>query len=535
MERPRLAGFRLVSLWTLVSRILGYARDSAMAAVFGLGPILDAFTVAFRIPNLARSLFGEGALTTAFLPAYVAEARSGPEASRSLTTAVFVRLLVILATIVTAAELLLLAARFALSPSEYQLRLIDLLAIMTPYLLLICLTALASAVLQAQRRFLWPAVVPVMLNGWWLAAVAVVTAVITDPESRIRWIAAALLIGGVLQLMVPVAALIRSGHGPVRDHRPAADPARAVFRAMLPTLAATSIAQFNTVLDSFLAWFLAEPIVAERIGNLVVPGTAAAIYCAQRLYQFPLGMIGVAAGTVLYPALAAHAAAKEFHRLKDDLTHGLCVALSIAIPASAGLVVLAGPIVDVLFLRGRFDSSDALLTTRVTAIYGSVVWSAIALMLVQRGFFAVGDRRTPLRTGLAAAAVNILLTPLGVWWGGGLGLATATASTSLFHLALSLWIARAHQVSLVWPTLLAVLGRTVLATAAMTAIILGVRIGFGGTFGRYAELLASLIAGTCAFFAAAKFLGLHEPFELLFRRRAASTIDVPQDEDPPLI
>ncbi|QDT54723.1 Lipid II flippase MurJ [Caulifigura coniformis] len=519
-RRTSLAGFRTVSLLTLASRILGFARDSAMAGVFGLGEILDAFTLAFRIPNLARSLFGEGALTTAFLPEFVAtESKSGPDAARRLATAVASRLALLLTGLVIAAEFVLAALHRA-ADSEYQIRLIELLALMTPYLLLICLAALAGAMLQAQRRFIWPALVPVLLNLWWLAAVAATAMLVVDPERRIRWIAASLLVGGLLQLLLPAAVLRRSGWGMLAADDDARAQSRSVFRAMLPTIVAASISQFNTVLDSLLAWAFASPAAARWTGGqqLVEPGTAAALYFAQRLYQFPLGLIGVAVGTVLYPTLAAHAASRDFSKLKDDLTHGLAVALSVALPASGGLVVLASPVTTVLFQHGRFTADDGLLTARIMAIYGSVAWAAIALFLIQRGFFAVGDRQTPLRTGLTAVAFNLVLTPLGAWLGGGQGLAAATALTTLFHLVISFRLLQRHQISIDWGRLRGRAARSLLATAAMMAIC-AILLLLMRTASPALRLGVALPAGIVIYLAVARATRLSEPFELLRPRR----------------
>lgn len=520
-RRTSLAGFRTVSLLTLASRILGFARDSAMAAVFGLGEILDAFTLAFRIPNLARSLFGEGALTTAFLPAFVAaEANSGKDSARRLATAVARRLAFLLAIIVIVAEVALAGLHEA-AGSEYQRRLIELMALMTPYLLLICLAALAGAMLQAQRRFVWPALVPVLLNLWWLAAVGLTALFVVDPERRIRLIAIALVVGGFFQLLLPTAVLWRSGWTALAPDDEAQASARAVFRAMLPTVAAASISQFNTVLDSLIAWVFAAPAASEWAGGrqIIEPGTAAALYFAQRLYQFPLGLIGVAVGTVLYPTLAAHAASRDFGKLKEDLTHGLAVALSVALPASGGLVVLAGPVTAALFQHGRFTAEDGLLTSRIMAIYGSVAWAAIALLLIQRGFFAVGDRRTPLRTGLAAVAVSLVLTPVAAWFGGGMGLATSTAVTVLFHLALSFFLLQRHVVAIDWPLLRSRAGRAVLATIAMMISCGGILMIPSLTASRFVQLGVALPVGVAVYLVVARFLGLSEPFELMHARR----------------
>ncbi len=523
-RRTSLSGFRTVSLLTLVSRILGFARDSAMAAVFGLGEILDAFTLAFRIPNLARSLFGEGALTTAFLPAFVAtRANRGDAAAKRLATAVARRLAGLLVLFVAVSEAGLAALHRA-AQSSYQLRLIELLALMTPYLLLICLAALASAILQAQRRFVWPAFVPVLLNVWWLLAVGLTALLLVDPERRIRWIAASLLVGGLLQLLLPLGVLRSSGWTLQTPDDESRATARGVFRAMLPTVAAASISQFNTVLDTLVAWIFASPAVTAWAGGeaIVEPGTAAALYFAQRLYQFPLGLIGVAVGTVLFPTLAAHAARQEFGKLKEDLTHGLTVALSVAAPASGGLVVLAGPVTAVLFQRGEFTAADALLTSQIMAVYGSVAWAAVALLLIHRGFFSVGDRVTPLRTGLTAVGVNLVLTPLGAWFAGGVGLAAATAATTVFHLALAFWLLQRTSIAVDWPRFrdrsLRALAATLLMMAACGLVLAVPWLGSQ----RLLQLATAIGIGVATYFAAARTLGLDEPRELLMPRRRSA-------------
>jgi putative peptidoglycan lipid II flippase len=290
---------------------------------------------------------------------------------------------------------------------------------------------------------------------------------------------------------------------------------------MVPTIFATTISQFNTVLDTFLAWLLASPDAAAFSGRgvWIEPGTAAALYFAQRLYQFPMGLIGIAAGTVLFPTLAAHASSKNFAALRDDLTHGMCVAMSVAIPASGGLVVLAAPITAALFQHGRFGADDALITSRITAIYGSAAWAAIALLLIQRGFFAVGDRITPLKTGLVSVAVNIVLTLVGVWYGGGTGLATATALTAVFHLTLSLILLRRHVVSLNAAVLRPCILKSAAATGVMMVACLATRLACADHWGRLLTLFLPMAAGVGTFFAAAKLLGLQEPWELLAVRR----------------
>ena len=207
------AGLRIVSACTFASRVLGLLRDTAMAALFGAGPILDAFTVAFQIPNLARQLLGEGALTAAFLPAFLREQRqSGPEAARQLTSATFVQLGRLLSGIVIASELLIGLTLLCFDLNADVARLLQLVALFAPYVILVCLTALLCAALQSLNRFFWPAVLPVLLNLFWLGAVALVPRFCADPELQIRGIAVSLLAAGLVQLLVPVGVLHRAGY-----------------------------------------------------------------------------------------------------------------------------------------------------------------------------------------------------------------------------------------------------------------------------------------------------------------------------------
>jgi putative peptidoglycan lipid II flippase len=274
---------------------------------------------------------------------------------------------------------------------------------------------------------------------------------------------------------------------------------------------------------------LAAPDAAKRFALHVEPGTAAALFYSQRMYQFPLGLIGVAMATVLYPVLSSHAAAKKFDDLRDDLTHGLQVALSVAIPASGGLAVLAGPITKALFQHGKFTAADAALTSRIMGIYASAVWAAVGLMLVQRGFFASGDRKTPLKTGLAAVGVNMALIAICVSMAGGKGLAAASAMTAIFHFGLSLLLLRTHIVAIDW----ARLGWTVLKTAVATALMVGACLGverrFQDVSGRWTLLLMLLGTGAATFLMAAQYLKLKEHWELILPKRNRPGMPLPNE------
>ena len=248
------SGLRIVSICTLLSRVLGLVREMAMAALFGNGRVLDAFTVAFAIPNLARSLFGEGALSTAFLPLFVREhEREGRDAANRLASAVFVWVAIGLTLLVTVIELALAGALW-LAPLSDKWRLwLTLTAVMLPYLPLICLTAQMGAVLNALGRFAWPALLPVLFNVCSLGAIWWVQRQELTAESQALWLAAAVVLTGFVQLFAPWPQLLRAGFRFDRHWAAAQDRIREFVRVMLPIILGLSSTQLNTLCDRLIA------------------------------------------------------------------------------------------------------------------------------------------------------------------------------------------------------------------------------------------------------------------------------------------
>jgi putative peptidoglycan lipid II flippase len=526
------ANFRIVSLCTLASRILGMARDMAMAYLFGAGPVLDAFTVAFRVPNLARQLFGEGALTSAFLPVLVRELQGpDPLASRQVATGVFVALGALLLLLVGVAEAGLGAALLLVDLSAENRLLLELLAILMPYVVFVCLAAQVSAVLHSLRRFTWPALLPVVLNLVWLAGTALAAWHGGTPVAQVRWIAVCLLAAGVVQLAIALAALRGAGFRLTRAWRAAWPRVREVFLAMLPIVLAFSIAQFNTLLDSLLAWALAPPGVGEAARGRLLPvlvdsGTATALYYGQRMYQFPLGVFGVALGTVLFPLLSGHAQGGDLDAFRRSLSYGVRLTVSIGVPAAVGLVVLSSPITALLFQHGRFDADDAALTSRMVAVYGSVVWAYIGLLIVHRGYYAIGDRITPVRIGMLAVTVNVALNLVLVWLLGGIGLAIGTAAATALQAGLATWKLQSRAGRLDWTDIRLTLVKTLFASGTMAAVCLVARylLPLGPSLTeRGLALGGPLMAGLAVYFAAAWTLRLTEPWELIGVRRGPAS------------
>jgi putative peptidoglycan lipid II flippase len=482
---PLLSGTMITSAGTLTSRVLGLLRDMATAALFGLaaGGVLDALVIAFRIPNLFRALFGEGALTASFLPVFSTALERDRVSAWQLFRAVMKWLAVLLCAIVVVGEIGLAAWAWLSGDSEHVVLLAGLSAAMLPYLVLVCLTAITGAALQALGRFAAPAFAPAVLNiAWIVGAVGIVPLVSTNPVHQAYVLAACVMLGGVLQWAVLWPAMLREGFRFERTPHDANTveelhrELKLVRRFMIPTTLALAVTQLNTLSDSLVAWAFAAPREGSQtiawLGNVQYPmeqGAAAAIYFGERLYQFPLGLIGIAAATVVFPLLSKHAARGDRAAIGRDLTLGLRMVFVVAFPCAVGLVVLAEPISRLLFEHGKFTEHDVWRTARMVAVYGAGVWAYCALPLLVRGFYALADRAWPLRVALAAVGLNIVLDFTLIWFWAEAGLAAATAiSAALQAAALAAVFSKKH-VTLDWPALVETIGVAVVASALMAA------------------------------------------------------------------
>ena len=514
-------------------------RDQAMGRLFGAGSVLDAFTVAFRLPNLARVLLGEGAMTTAFLPVVVEELNQrGRESAVRVTWAVFVALGVVLCGLVVVAEigLGLLVSFVELSPETRLL--CRLTAVLLPYVILICLAAQLAAVLNALGQFVWPALVPVVLNIVWLAALWWVIPVWwSDAISQIHATAVCVVIAGGLQLAVLFPIVWRCGFAYRSDWRRAFGAVRRVAREMLPVVVGLSITQLNAVIDSFVAWGFAQPEGAGPLMPLpwspaypLQAGTASALYLGQRLYQFPLGVFGVALGTVLFPLFTQHAQRGDSVRLRGDLSLGIRLVLAIGLPASAGLMLVAHPLATLFFQYGKFDAAAARLTGDMIVCYGSGVWAYCGLLILQRAFYAAGDRVTPMSVGLGAMALNVVLNLTLIWPLGARGLALSTALVAALQCVATCVLLQRRVGLLEWRGIARTGGKTMIAVVAMSLVILACLSLTGanvvaeddGMMLRGIKLAVPLAAGFVSFFGSAWLLGLREPWMVLFHEGLSS-------------
>jgi len=468
----------ITSLGTLASRVLGMIRDMATADLLGMSgsPVMDAFVVAFRIPNLFRRLFGEGALTASYVPVLAARLEKDRTGAWQLVSVGLVWLCVLLAGVVLAAEGVCAVVHALWAESAGMPLLVGLTAVMMPYMLLVCVAAQVAATLQCLSHFAVPALAPTLLNVCWLVAVwGIAPRFAPDQEAQAYVLAGSILVAGVLQLAVQWPKLVALGFRFQYRWQAARASLHEIVQAMGPMILGLAITQINTLMDSLIAWGLSTspdgPQEIAWLGGVRYPmqqGAAAAIYYGERLYEFPLAIVGIAVATAIFPLLSRHAARGDRRALGADLTLGLRLVVFLGVPASLGLSLLAEPLARLLFQRGQFTPADTVRAARMIAGYAAGVWAFCALPVVVRGYYALGDRITPVRIGAGVVGLNFLLNLILIWPLAEAGLAVSTSIAAAVQLLVLIAVLRRREVPLLWRALAGTGARTVIAAAAMT-------------------------------------------------------------------
>jgi putative peptidoglycan lipid II flippase len=392
-----MRGALTVGMWTMLSRIFGFARDILIAAILGTGPVADAFFVALRLPNLFRRLFGEGAFNSAFVPSISTILhQDGMEAATSFAeeaTAVMIfwlGALTILGEIFMPWLLYVLAPGFTGNHGKFDLA-VTLTRIMFPYLFFVCLTALFSGVLNAMGRFAAAAAAPVLFNVISIVFMLVLSPYTPNPGYALAW---GVSVSGVAQLALLVVAMRRAGMR-IKIPRPQLTPRmKKLFRRMAPGLVGAGVTQLNVSIDII-------------IGTLLPAGSVSILYYADRVNQLPLGVIATAAGTALLPAITRHIALGDDAGATNALNRAFEGVLMLTLPAAVGLAVAARPVMDVLFVRGAFSEHNAILAGHSLAAFAIGLPVFALVKILTPGFFARGDTMTPLRIGVFTVVLNV--------------------------------------------------------------------------------------------------------------------------------
>ncbi len=493
-----MSGFLTVGFWTLMSRILGFVREVLILALIGPGPVMDAFVAAFRLPNLFRRFFAEGAFNAAFVPMFSKKyegeedpAKFASDAFNGLAFAVLIltglAMLFMPALVWATAEGFVGDARFDLTVGYGR--------IVFPYILFMSLAALFSGILNATGRFAAAAAAPVLLN------IFVIIAMLAGARfggAVIYWLLWAIPLAGAAQLALVWVAAMRAGVS-VRPGRPrwTADIKHMLVVAV-PAALASGVLQVNLL-----------------VGQLVASNTQGAIswlYAADRLYQLPLGVVGIAVGVVLLPSLSRHLKSGDDAGSRAALSRAGEISLALTLPSAVALMVVPLPLVSVLYERGQTTSDDSAAIAVAVAIYGLGLPAFVMQKVLQPLFFAREDTRRPFHYAAVAMVVNASVAfglSLVIGW---IAAAVAATVSAWVQMWLLLWGTRdMGQVARFDDRFRRRLWRIVLASAVMGAVLWAMMVVLGPMFGmdglRYVALAVLIGAGAVSYFAVAHLIG----------------------------
>jgi len=429
MSPPRRGLMRsglVVSAMTMLSRVMGLVRDVVVATFLGAGNGSDAFFVAFKIPNFLRRLFAEGAFNQAFVPVLseYSTQRSKQEI-RELLNAVAGSLTAILALITALAMLgapwlvWVFAPGFGRDPEKLAMT-ADMLRLTFPYLLLISLTAFSGSVLNTWNRFAVPAFTPVLLNISLIGAALLLMPLMEEPAMALAW---GVLIAGAAQLAFQVPFLLRLELLPTPWPNFAHEGVKRILKLMAPALFGVSVSQINLLLDTVLA-------------SLLTAGSVSWLYYSDRLVELPLGVFGVAIGTIILPALSKRHAEQSTEHFSAMLDWAIRVVLLLGVPAALALAVLAEPFLITLFHYGAMTDTDIQMAAMSLRAYAFGLVAFMLIKVLAPGFFARQDTKTPVKVGIIAMVANMVFNLLLIWPLAHAGLALATALSAFLNAGL---------------------------------------------------------------------------------------------------
>nr|WP_286947650.1 murein biosynthesis integral membrane protein MurJ [Pseudomonas sp. UBA6718] len=499
-----LKSLAAVSSLTMVSRVLGFVRDTLIARIFGAGVASDAFVVAFKLPNLLRRIFAEGAFSQAFVPILAEyKTQQGEEATRTFLAYVAGLLTLVLALVTLLGMLAapwivwVSAPGFADEPERFALT-VDLLRVTFPYILLISLSSLLGAVLNTWNRFSVPAFVPTLLNVSMIIFTVWLAPYFDPPIMALGW---AVLVGGLAQFLWQLPALKQVGMLVLPRLSLRDTGVWRVLRQMGPAIFGVSVGQISLIINTIFASFL-------------VAGSVSWMYYADRLMELPSGVLGVALGTILLPALAKTYASADRADYSKLLDWGLRLCFLLVLPCSLALAIIAEPLIVSLFQYGKFTAHDSAMTQQALVAYSVGLLALILVKILAPGFYAQQDIKTPVRIAivslLATQAMNALFIFVIDLRHAGLALSISLAAC--LNAGLLYWQLRRKGIYLPQPGWAKFLAKLVLAVLVMAAVLLALMYYMpaweeGGMLLRLLRLGVLVAAGASAYFAVLALLG----------------------------
>jgi putative peptidoglycan lipid II flippase len=528
-------GFRQLAVLTMISRVLGFARDTAYAIVFGPGTLLDAWFIAFRIPNLGRRLFGEGAASSSVIPVYSEQLHNDPQRAGRLAQTVISVLLVVLTGLVLAGEIVILVLYRLWGVNPETKLVFALTAVTLPYMILICLVAVVAGLLNAHKHFFSPALAPIIMNLCIIAGAVAAAFVFPVPlknngaisqeihsfanpaVKQIFLVALAVIIAGFCEFGAQLPPFFKKGF----SLRPAWDihnePFRRILRLMTPMIIGLTVTQINTLVDDIIAWcFSGSPekgssfvLFGREIAYPLWRGSVSYLGYAQHLYQLPLGIFGISLATAIFPVMSAFTAKKDYDGLSKMVSTGLRSSIFVAIPCSIGLILVAGPFISVWLRHGNFQPKDVPGVVWPLAFYAIGITGYFFQHIVVRAFHSLQDPVPPVRTGLLAVVANFFLNIILIWPLGTGGLAASTAICSYLQVGILIVILRKRLGQFVLEGVRLTAVKTAIASILMTVAILVV-YWIGRDWHNIIKLAVVIPASVTVYLVAARLLRIPE-------------------------
>ncbi len=495
---------------TSLSRILGLVRDMTLASFFGTGIVASAFQFAFRVPNLLRRLFGEGAMASAFIPLFAEEIHTKDLDSAYNSANIVLTLLATLLAAITVviAAICLFLALFIFDNGKWELSLL-LTSVMIPYCIFICLTAVCGAMLNTLRHFARPALAPVLLNiaiiasawigAWWLGK---------DHDNLVYIVAFGVLTGGVVQLIFQIPVLYNKGFKFKFVWDLAHPFVRKISIIMAPAVLGAGITQINVMVDGLLALFVNDRGVSV-------------LFYANRLTELPLGVFGVALATAVLPSLSFMAAKDEKKGFIVTIAFALRHVSFIIIPAAVGLMLMAEPIVKLLFQHGQFNAESTMFVVKALRLYAPGLMAFALLKIVVPSFYALKDTKTPVKVGIAVLVLNVVLNLILMQFMAERGLALSTTICAYINVISLLAILRKRMGPLGMKRVLISILRVCIATTVMGAVVVFALywsenvLDTDKLFGQLLSVIIPLSAGLTTYVMVSFFSGQSEIKELL--------------------
>lgn len=424
---------------------------------------MTAWTMGFKIPNLTRRLFGEGAASASVIPVYSEELEKNPESAKQLACSVVTVLTIFLTGVMLLAEVLIIVYVLVFSPNEGTRLGLNLAAMMMPFMVCICLVAVLGGILNVHRHFLAPAAAPVLLNILIIiSAFLAATVLKLPPEKQVYIVATGVVIAGVLQIAMQLGPLRK--HGVVlrplwQTHSPAF---RRILLLMGPMVLGLTVTQINTLADDLIALAF-----SNDQGHPVTYSSVSYLYYAQRLYQFPLGVLGISLATAIFPELSSSAAKGEYSKMMQVVSKGLRISIFLAVPAAVGLMLVGRPIIAVLFEHGRFTAEDTVEISQTLSLYAIGLCGFFGQQILTRAFYSSQNSKVPAVTAVVAVLVNLVLNLILIWPLGTGGLAISTAVCSYLQVIILMAVLKKKHPAEITKGLRITILKTACATGAM--------------------------------------------------------------------